>query len=500
MRRLIWLIVLFFVFNAYAEEFRLRNGEVIEGELVSEDDNGVVIRIRYGTIKIDKSEIIQPEIKAQKKGLTSTYVPISVVKPEELEFEIKQLAEFTPRRYLQGMYRWLIGQVHANTGILESFRPTGDVYLQKQASTYDQALAGLAFLVLGDVGRAQAILDFYKTRWNGNGFSNFYFTPTGNPGIEGIAHIGPNLWIALLALHYDRVVGKPQYQKLAEDIVRWAMGLPHYRGGVAMSDKDEWRAPWTKVVSTENNIDYYAVLNMLENRVKDLGLNKKILEEKFGVRDFLRKTVYDKKTGGLYRGFHLGVIDREYALDTFSWLVCAVGIPELRRWGIDTERLIAFCENKFLVTDEDLKGFDFTDKRGAFRANRPRMISVEWTLAMVNVYCIYRQYYYRLAMEQKGIGNIKKAEKLFKKVNLYEDKAVFFLKEMDKLMLRQGPGEDLYAYPYATRSYWLVFYDSPWWKTPKAGANGTPAGSVASTSWRIFSGRFNPLKGDGGFE
>lgn len=483
------LILLISSAALYADVFKLKSGEVIEGELISQDQNSIVVKIRYGTIRIDKGELIPQKVKPPKK----------VPKPKEVYKPYTSIRLIT-QEGISGMRRWLEGQMHPKTGLLESYRPTADVLLENQASTYDQALAGIGFLILGDIKRPQLILDFYKAKWNGNGLSNFYSTQTGNPGVEVTAHLGPNLWIALLALHYDRITKRQQYQKLALDIVKWAMKLPHHKGGVAMSSRDEWRAPWAKVVSTENNIDYYAVLSILENRVKETGLAEKIRQEKLGVADFLRKIVYDKEDGGIYRGFHNGVVDREYALDTISWLAAAVGIDELRRWGIDTERLLAFAERRFLVNDEGINGFDFTDKRGAFKAKRPRMISIEWTFAMINVYCIYRNYYYKLAVEQKDLGNIKMANRLYKRANIFNNKMVYFVKEMDKKLIRFGPKEDLYAYPYATRSYWLVFFDSPWWKTPKASSAGIPPGSVASTSWRIFAGRFNPLDDDGSLE
>ena len=277
------------------------------------------------------------------------------------------------------------------------------------------------------------------------------------------------------------------------------MKLPHYRGGVVMSSRDEWRAKWTKVVSTENNIDYYTVLSILLTRmsrmprIREKKLREAIERERAGVRGFLTKTVYDEKTGGIYRGFHQGVVDRECALDTITWLVAAAGIKELRRWGIDHEKLIDFTERKFLVSDEGIKGFDFTDKKGTFKAKRARMISIEWTLGMVNMYCIYRNYYYRLAEEHKQYRDTKKIRKFHQKARIYEHKARFYLGEIDKKILKFGPRKALYTYPYATRSYWLVFYDSPWWRTPKGSINGIPAGSVASTAWRIFAARFNPL-------
>lgn len=496
MRRvcIVVIIIIFLTVYGYADRFMLKTGEVIEGELVSEDSEGITVKVRYGTVKIDKSQLVPTKVKSSKEGKIPKIIEIPFTIPI---LPLKWINEVTSPKLVQGMHRWLLSQQNQKTGIVESYRPTVDVYLEKQAATYDQALAGLAFLVLGDKERAKDILEFYKEKWDGSGFSNFYFTPTGNSGIESTVHLGPNIWIALLALHYDRVTGKDKYVDLAKTIVEWAIKLPHYRGGVAMSNRDEWRAPWTKVVSTENNIDYYAVLSILLKRARDPKLRKLFEKERFGVIDFLSKTVYDKKTGAVYRGYHEGVVDRECALDTITWLIAAVGIEELKRWGISTEKLIDFAERKFLVEDKGIKGFDFTDKKGAFKAKRARMISIEWTLGMVNAYCIYSNYCYGLAKKNKQFKGTNRIRKLYQKACIYEHKARFYLLEMDKKLLKFGPKKTLYAYPYATRSYWLVFYDSPWWKTPKAGASGVPAGSVASTTWRVFATRFNPLNAEG---
>lgn len=489
------LLIILFVFvttYCYSERYKLKTGDVIEGEVIGEDNEHVILKVKYGTIKIDREQLILAKPKEKKLPVISDITSILISIPP-----LSWLDKATVRSHMEGMYKWLVNQTDPNTGLLESYRPTADVILKNQASTYDQALAGMAFLILGDNKRAQNILEFYAERWKGEGFGNFYFTPTGNPGIESTAHLGPNMWIALLALHYDRVTEKDEYTGLAESIVRWAMKLPHYHGGAAMSDRDEWRAPWSKVISTENNVDYYTVLSILLQKIKDPVFAKKVEKERLGIIDFLSKIAYNKKNGGVYRGFREGSIDREYASDTFAWLISSIGIRELRGWGIDPFRLIEFVEGNFLVKDEGIKGFDFTNKKGSFLAKRPRMISIEWTLEMVNIYCIFRNYYYRLAEEHKRYKDTRKVHKLYQKSRIYEHKARFYLKEMDKKMLKFGPRETLYAYPYATRSYWLVFYDTPWWKTPKAGANGVPAGSVASTAWRIFATRFNPLNPEG---
>ena len=488
------LTVIFIPQIISAEVFHLKNGSIIKGELIREDETGITVKIKYGIIKIEKSNIAPPEatqaaMPPPPTGKTVYHAP--AVQSSHLD------DKWISKEKQDNMDRWLTGQISEKTGLLESFNPSADVYMEKQAATYDQALAGLAFLLLRDRRKSKGILEFYRKKWNGNGFSNFYFTPTGNPGIESTVHLGPNLWIALLALHYDRESGRKQYQQLAENIVGWAMKLPHYKGGAVMSDKDEWRAPWTKVVSTENNIDLYSVLSILESRVKDKKLKADIMKEKSNVRDFLINVAYDRKSGGFCRGFHEGKIDRESALDTVTWMVAAVGMRQLQAWGIDRARLMAFVESRFLVADEGIKGFDFTDKRGAFKAKRPRMISIEWTLAMVNMYYMYRNYYLQTAEQQEESGNYKKACKLYQWAEIYDHKAVFYLGQMDKKILEFGPRRNMYSYPYATRSFWLVFYDSPWWKTPKTGKNGIPAGSVASTSWRVFAGRFNPLNDQG---
>ena len=165
-----------------------------------------------------------------------------------------------------------------------------------------------------------------------------------------------------------------------------------------------------------------------------------------------------------------------------------MGIEELKRWRIDPERLIVFAEKRFLVEDDGIKGFDFTDKRGAAKAERKRMISIEWTCGMINTYCIYSNYY-------------KKKGKAYRaKARIYRNKAKFYLREMDKKQLRFGGKKDKLSYPYATRASWLVFSDSYWWTTPANGADGQPAGSVAGTAWRIFAGKFNPLNAEGGLE
>lgn len=487
---IILMTVILCNFPIFAEEIILKTGEVIEGEVVSYDDEAIKIKVKYGVISIDKKQIFKDKKREKTVSMENKRKPAS-------KKTKKWVDSVTPTSKLRGMQKWLINQIHPKTQILESFNPTSDMQLRKQAATYDQGLAGIAFLELGAIKKAKEILDFYNKKWKGNGFSNFYFVPTGDPGLESTVHLGPNMWIALLGLHYNRITKSDRYMKLVVSMVKWTFELNHFHGGVAMSNANEWRAPWTEVVSTENNIDYYVVLEILSQRIKDLTLKEKIKNELEGIKNFLVMIAYDRNTGGMFRGYHSGRLDRERALDTITWLVLGIGLKKIDDWGIDILRLLHFMEKRFMVMDQGIKGFDFTDKRGARRAKRDRIISVEWTLEAVNVYCSYQKYYYKLAKANKGK---ERGELFFMKSKIYRNKAKYYTMQMDKLMLRFGKKRDMCSYPYATKPKLLVFGDSFWWKTPANGNDGTPAGSVASTVWRIFAGRFNPLSEDGKFD
>jgi hypothetical protein len=387
----------------------------------------------------------------------------------------------------QRMYNWLIVQTYRNTGLVESFSRTADPCLRHQASTYDQAIAGIMACLVGDCEMAGHILAFFQEKWitEGPGFANFYNTINGRVEFESTMHAGPTLWIALLALQYEALTGSRRYRPLALEIARWAAALPHHGGGIAMGPRDETRAPWTRIVATEHNLDYYAVLQALEARVETEAGRRWLQRELQEVEAFLNQVVYDRLTGGIHRGFQAPeTVDRTRALDTVTWSLAAMGPATLRRWGIDPERLLRFAEAHFRVTVHGLEGFDFTDAAGARQAGRERMISLEWTGQMVNAYLLVA----RDLLEQFGETGDPRARE---RARAYQARAQRLMAAMDEQAIQETT---TLTYPYATLPNALVFADG--WRTPQPGQDGGLGGSVAATAWRLFAGSFNPLQPD----
>ncbi len=55
------LTVIFIPQIISAEVFHLKNGSIIKGELIREDEIGITVKVKYGIIKIEKSNIAPPE-------------------------------------------------------------------------------------------------------------------------------------------------------------------------------------------------------------------------------------------------------------------------------------------------------------------------------------------------------------------------------------------------------------------------------------------------------
>ncbi|MCK9555638.1 hypothetical protein M0R36_07475 [bacterium] len=464
--------------------------------------------------------------------------------------ESAEISSFSAE-YLQKIYFWLKLQQSQTTGLVESFSETGDVELSAQASTYDQAVAGICFLLMGDYESADKILLFFDNRWNDRGYINFYNTITGDFGIETRIHTGPNLWIALLALQYDKFTNTERYSPLARKIVRWVGDtMPHKDGGIAMSYLND-TVPWREVYSTENNIDYYALTKILEENA-DSEIEKAFFhKEKRGVADWLKNVVFDQQTGVVYRGFNDNGLDRTLALDTISWMITALS-PEFtnENFGIAPDFLVEFAEKEFMIKDKGIEGFDFTDKTNTEKTGRNRVIWLEGTGQMVNTYMALHEYNIEKFKELKDTYP-KAAAKMAEKADYYVYNATFFLGEMDKLKVEEkkylidpsvtqtlevldflcsyhsqkankgnlfskGRAEhyaklmdnlakkiseaetvETAGIPYSSRPYIYTFADG--WLTPHEKSTNTDPTAASATSWRIICAYINPFKPLGRF-
>ncbi|MDD5492190.1 MAG: hypothetical protein PHV60_05870 [bacterium] len=416
----------------------------------------------------------------------------------------------------------------ATTGLIESFHGSSVYYyddaskqyypdkegiLDQQGFTYDLALVVMVYTLNGQYQKAKQILKVLEQNFsvekNGHiGLLNSYKINDFNGqdeysleiGIDGDRiHVGPNMWIALAALQFNKMTGTRQFLPFAVEVAKWAYNLPHYvmkdgsRGAVCMGSG--WGPDWSTVFSTENIIDNYAVLNWLEQiyqagtemerrvfTAKGFGL-KKIQEEKESIKQWLLKIGFNRE----YRSFNCGYnefgVDKTKALDTVSWGISGIGPAVLASWGIDPFKMVDFAEQNFQVYQEikgePITGFDFTDEKYK-DPHRPRIIWWEGTGQMIVMYQVMADYC-------RQLGDIDRMVSC-------QRKAMQYLAEMDKMsrMARLPYGVLPYTsiQPKDTELVNTFFYG---WEIPR-GKNGHWVTSLASTMWRaIGSIGFNPL-------
>ncbi len=373
---------------------------------------------------------------------------------------------FAGEEISQGSHRFLIGQKNERTGLVDSFINTDDPALRRQAATYDLALAGLGFLKLGDVASARNILGFFDRTWTGAGFCNFYETTSGACGLEKIAHLGPNMWVALLALHYTQETKDDRFYPLARQIALWGMRLKHQEGGLAMGMAMDWGTDWTKVFGAESNVVAYSVFRAMASMERGRADRVSFELEMQGIRDFLNKIAMRRDARGRLQEIVVGYsvpggVSNVVGGDVISMMLLVFTTQELQEFfGVNETVLTDLAIRQFFIYTDGISGFDFTDEAVARTIPRPRMISLEWTMQMA------------CALQGHSDGLARS-----------------WVSEVDKKMIRS---RDAVFYAYATKSGVQVFPFAPWWKTPR-GDTGR-CGSMASTMWRLFYEKsFNPL-------
>jgi len=386
--------------------------------------------------------------------------------------------------------------------------------LDAQSFTYDGAVAALSFLMAGQATKAERILrvyrqEFYYVKVDAIGLYNSYRTDMPlnrygglTPGIDGDrTHLGPTMWVAIAALQYTAVTGDLHYLSLAIDMATWARQLNHYRfadgqkGGVCMGFG--WGPDWSQVYSTENNVDYYAVLCLLkeiysrgDHKVKNIYENKNLTPQAMatemnGLDRWFKEVVYDPGKNAFHCGYNENGVDTTAALDTISWTIAALGPKKLDDMGINPFLLMNYAEKSFKVFnrigEQKVEGFDFTNATG--RKSPVRVIWIEGTGFQTVTYQLMARYAAKLG--------------LAKKADEYLQKAVKYSDEMEKVSRAAHLIE--YALPYVARrlgekEILTTFNDD--WEIPR-GNKGQWVASSSSTAWRLFALMgFNPLEFD----
>lgn len=380
------------------------------------------------------------------------------------------------------IHRYLKSQQSPRTGLVDSFTDTSDEMLIDQASTYDQTLAVMAFLLNKDFSAAARILDFFEKKWNTIGYANFYNTKDGGSGIEGTIHLGPNAWVALAALQYDALTGKKRYQELARNIGLALAELPHEpEGGLAMGPVADWGADWREVFSAENNIDAFVVFQELARVLSDEKEKDFFQNEAQGIKRFLKKKIFARKPR-----IPTGPEGDWMASDVFAFTLLAFKPSELENdFDLSVQEMFDLLDKNFLVYADGISGYDFTDFLTKETFERKPMISIEWS-AMVALA------YFKMADYNKQLFELSREPVFEEQAEKYSDKARNILNNLDAKAMPRANHQ--LVYPYATKGWEQVFPFAPWWRTPQRGEQGRLAGSLSGTCWRMFAEeKFNPF-------
>lgn len=357
------------------------------------------------------------------------------------------------------MYEWLKSHRNLKTGLVASFE--GDPALDDWAFTYDQSLVCQTFLVFGDLKPAAQILEFYASRaaTEAGAFFNAYDTFDGSAK-ENVVRTGPNVWIGIAALQYEKRARDGRFLPLAKRVGEWTLGQQDAEGGVKGGGGVGW-------YSTEHNLDAYAFFSMLHEMTGDVRYD----DARARTLAWIKKYAYTATEGGRMQR---GKGDATIATDTFSWAVAAIGPAKLAEAGLDAEAIMAYAEKHCEVTVDyvlpngqaaKVRGFDFAK---AGNVGRGGVISTEWTAQVIVTYRV-------LAAHFRALGQADKAE-------AYDAKASLYMNELQKLTItspsRTGQGRG--CLPYASTDNVDTGHG---WRTPK----GRRTGSVAGTAYGIFA-------------
>lgn len=363
------------------------------------------------------------------------------------------------------MVQWLKTHQNKFTGLLMSFE--GDRYIRHWAFIYDQSLASQVFLISNDPHASKQILLFFKdvAQKRDGAFLNAYNTITGAPAEETV-HVGPNIWLAIAAVHYSKKTGEASYMALAEEIASWAISLKDKEGGIKGGPNADW-------YSTEHNLDAYALFKMLY-----AATGKEIYRSQMeSTLKWLKDYTYSKKELRMNRGKG----DSTIATDTLAWAIAAIGPSTLAKEGMDPDAIVKFAEDECLVSTEyrrpdgdvvNIRGFDFAKPLNVARNG---IVSTEWTAQMVIAYRMMSDYY-KLSDARRGRD--------------YAEKAEFYLKELDKMVISSPSpsGQGAGCLPYASQPSADTGHG---WRTPA----GADTGSISGTAYTIFAKRgYNPLE------
>ena len=122
-----------------------------------------------------------------------------------------------------------IENLQFSNGLLESSQNTNFV------SLYDNALSALAFMALGEIEKAEKILDYFDDRIESellHGKGGFYQFRNGQGDEKRTIWLGDNAWLLIAIHNYHRITASNKYDSLAIELENWIRSLQEPDGGI----------------------------------------------------------------------------------------------------------------------------------------------------------------------------------------------------------------------------------------------------------------------------
>lgn len=125
-------------------------------------------------------------------------------------------------------FNW-IENLQFSNGLLESAENTNFV------SLYDNALSALAFMAMGEIEKAEKILDYFNDRIESellHDKGGFYQFRNGQGGEKRTIWLGDNAWLLIAIHNYHSITAGSKYNSLAIELENWIRSLQEPDGGI----------------------------------------------------------------------------------------------------------------------------------------------------------------------------------------------------------------------------------------------------------------------------
>ncbi|HQO58679.1 MAG TPA: hypothetical protein PLT76_08190, partial [Candidatus Omnitrophota bacterium] len=323
---------------------------------------------------------------------------------------------------------------------------------------------------------------------------------------------GENAWVAIAAVHYYDLTGDTialdVAKKAADGAILLQVTAPGIaQGGIRMAPEGTYHEPqnpsWYDIISTENNLSWYAAFRMLYEKTDD----EKYQNALMGIEQYLQ-AAFDPSDvdGNPVNGFQPGFVQgmnfeqgnwikaRKFATDCQTWAIDVLGAQEIDDWFGEETAMNIWRSTKTLAGVYDggnLQGVDFTDYNRT-DLNRAPMISYEWTGGAILATYLLDQYYRN--QHPAWADEAQVDENTMKNYTLEDAFSV----EGEAIRIEDyyEPGMaspvDIIAWPYASGSGNMINRPTGHgWYAPSREVK-----SLASTAWMSYINReppFNPF-------